>query len=65
MNISAIRSPSTVPAPDSVTVSVPSLAVVTLPPYTVNTVFMASMKPPRPDSAAAGRTMMMARIGTP
>src|SRR6185312_3230205 len=65
MNIRAIRSPSTVPAPDSVTERVPSLAVVTLPPYTVNTVFIASMKPPSPDRAAAGRTKMMARIGTP
>ena len=35
------------------------------PPYTVNTVFMASMKPPRPVILSTGSTMMMARIGTP
>src|SRR5437763_11238698 len=61
MNVIAARSPSTLPAPVSVTV--PSAA--TLPPYTVNTCLMASRKPPTPVTRDDGRINRIARIGTP
>ena len=61
MNAIAARSPSTLPAPVSVTV--PSAA--TLPRYTVNTCLMASRKPPTPVTFEAGRISRMARIGMP
>ncbi len=61
MNPAAAMSPRALPAP--VSVAVPSDA--TWPPYTVKTVLMASMKPPRLVIWLVGRTSRMARIGAP
>ena len=61
MNTSAQAQPSSRPAP--VRTTDPSAA--TDPPYTVKTVFMASISPCSEVTCSAGRTTRTARIGMP
>ena len=61
MNTRALAQPSSCPAPERATD--PSAA--TDPPYTVKTVFMASISPVREVTCSAGSTTRTARIGMP
>jgi hypothetical protein len=61
MNTRALAQPSSWPAPDRATD--PSTA--TDPPYTVKTVFMASIRPPSDVTCSAGSTTRTARMGMP
>src|SRR5690349_6648082 len=65
MNPAAAIVPSTLPVPVRVAVTVPSAAVLTSPPYTVNTVLIASTNPPRLVIWSAGSTSRIDRIGMP
>ena len=61
MNRAAPTAPNTAPSPVSVTAP----PAATDPPYTVNTAFIASIKPFSDDSRSGGRTSSTARIGIP